>query len=306
MRHDLLEVPSGATDVHAEFRPTGDRPLRFDLAEIEVRWDSDLATLWSHMTPSGAACFNRPMLRDLRLWQEAIAEGFGGSNSTLKFLVLGSRVPGIFSLGGDLETVLSLIRLRDVDGLTDYARLCTQILHRNLHALNLDIVTIGLLQGDAVGGGLETALSFDVLIAERQVTFSLPEAAFGLFPGVGAHSILTRRLGASAANRIILAGRSYSAEELHELGLVHILAEPGEGEQAATAFIRDNIKVQRGRVGAFRAARQVNPLGIDELDGIARIWAETAVAMTEENIQVMQRLSLLQRRRSRVSVRKPA
>jgi DSF synthase len=306
MRHELIEAPREATVSIGASPLPGGRPLRFDLAEIDVRWDSEIATLWSYMTPTGMACFSRSMLRDLRLWQDAVIENFAEPASGLKFLVLGSHVPGIFSLGGDLDTVLSLIRERNVDGLTDYAHLCTHILHRNLNALDLDIVTIGLLQGDAVGGGFETALSFDVLIAERQVTFSLPESAFGLFPGVGAHSILVRRLGASVADRMIQNGRSFTAEELHEMGLVHVLAEPGEGEQATATFIRENMKRHRGRVGASRASRRVNPIAIEELNQIARIWAETAVAMTEENMNVMQRLSLLQRRRSRVSAMRPA
>lgn len=306
MRPDIFEQSREASASVESSPPPGGRPLRFDLGEMDVRWDSELATLWSYMTPTGLACFSRSMLRDLGLWQDAIAENFGVAEAGLKFLVLGSKVPGIFSLGGDLEAVLSLIRERDVDGLTDYAHLCTRILHRNLHALNLDVVTIGLLQGDAVGGGFETALSFDVLIAERQVTFSLPESAFGLFPGVGAHSILVRRLGASLADRVIQTGRSFSAEELHTMGLVHVLAEPGGGEKAAADFIRENMKRQRGRVGASRAVRRVNPIELDELNHIARIWAETAAAMTEENMNVMQRLSLLQRRRSRGSIMKPA
>ena len=46
------------------------------------------------------------------------------------------------------------------------------------------MVTIGLAQGDALGGGFESLLSFNVIIAERDARFGFPENIFGLFPGM--------------------------------------------------------------------------------------------------------------------------
>jgi DSF synthase len=56
----------------------------------------------------------------------------------------------------------------------------------------LPILTVGLVQGAALGGGFEALLSFDYVVAERDATFGLPEILFGLFPGMGAHSLLSR------------------------------------------------------------------------------------------------------------------
>ena len=72
-----------------------------------------------------------------------------------------------------------------------------RILHRNMLGLGLPLITIALVQGEALGGGFESILSFDVVIAERDARFGLPEAMFGLFPGMGAHSFLSRRLGSA-------------------------------------------------------------------------------------------------------------
>jgi len=269
-------------------------PSRFDLVEIEVSYDQTTKTLWSFMTPTLRPAFNPLLLRDLQAWQIEIQRTFTGNEAGLQYLVLGSRVPGIFNLGGDLGIVADLIEQRDANGLTRYANLCVEILYRNLTGLDLSAVTIALIQGETVGGGFETALSFDVIVAERQARFSLPENAFGLFPGVGAHSILTRRLGAAKAEDIMLAGKIFSAEELFDMGLVHVLAEPGQGEAAVADYISRNGKRQRGHLGVYRASREVNPIEIDELRRVAHIWVDTALEIGPQHIKVMRRLASIQ------------
>ncbi|HEU0134949.1 MAG TPA: hypothetical protein VFR28_09005, partial [Allosphingosinicella sp.] len=82
-------------------RPAG--TCLFDLGQLEVRWEAALGTLWTHMTPLARPNFNRGMLRDFQRWQAEIAREFADPKEGLKYLVLGSRFPGIFNLGGDLE-----------------------------------------------------------------------------------------------------------------------------------------------------------------------------------------------------------
>ncbi len=86
-----------------------------------------------------------------------------------------------------------------------------------------------MVHGDALGGGFETVLSCDVVIAERGAKFGLPEVLFNLFPGMGAYSLLCRRLDGARAQKLMLSGRIYTAEELEEMGLVDLVVEPGEG-----------------------------------------------------------------------------
>ena len=107
---------------------------------------------------------------------------------------------------------------RDRAALLRYGRACINILYRNMVGLNLPMITIGLVQGDALGGGFESLLSFNVIVAEKGARFGLPETVFGLFPGMGAHAFLTRRLGAAQAERMILTGGIYTAEEMYALG----------------------------------------------------------------------------------------
>lgn len=274
---------------------------RFDLSELEVSWDATTGTLWTFMTPSGRPAFNPMILRDMQAWQQEIRRAFAApSDEPLKYLVLGSRYPGVFNLGGDLEFVANRAEARDLGALVAYGNTCVDVLYQNMIGLDLPIVTIALIQGDAIGGGFESALSFDVLVAERGARFSLPENSFGMFPGVGAHSILTRRLNAAQAERLMLSGRVYSAEEMYDLGLVHILAEPGEGEQAVQRYIAQNGRRQTGQFGVYRASREINPITLDELQRVVKIWAETALRLQPIEIRMMRRLAAAQARISMV------
>jgi DSF synthase len=270
-------------------RPAGTR--LFDLGQLDVRWESPLATLWTFMTPVDRPNFNRPMLRDFQRWQAEIGREFADPSEGLKYLVLGSRFPGVFNLGGDLELFAGFIAAGDRDGLVRYGRSCVSILHNNLRRLELPIVTIALVQGDALGGGFEAVLSFNVVVAERGVKFGLPEIAFGLFPGMGAHSLLSRKVGLALAEEMMLSNRLYTAEELHEMGLVHVLAERGRGEEEVRAYIAKNGRRQAGQRGIYHASTVSDPVTLEELNAIVEIWADSALCLSEMDLKLMRRLA---------------
>ena len=194
-----------------------------------------------------------------------------------------------------------LIRERNRDGLLRYGYRCVEILNRNLHALNLPILTIGLVQGQALGGGFEALLSFDFLIAERGSTFGLPEVTFGLFPGMGAHALLSRKLGTALADRMILANETYTAEDMYELGIVHQLAEPGEGVNAARDFMAKSDRRHAGLVNARKAMRVSSPIPLSEFREIVDLWADAALQLREQDLKLMQRLAGAQARLARAS-----
>lgn len=270
----------------------------FDLGQLDVSFDERSQTLWTFMTPEGRPSFNLAMLRDFRTWQTEISRLYGSGETELKYLVLGSRFPNVFSFGGDLNLFAGYIRAGDRISLVEYGRACVSILHRNMNCLGLPIVTIGLVQGEALGGGFEALLSFNVLIAEKSARFGLPEIAFGLFPGMGAHSLLTRKIGAAIAERMVLSGETFSAQEMYELGIVHTVVEDGEGEAAVESYIRANSRRHAGNAGAFRAAREVDPVSLDELNTIVDIWADTALKLREKDLKLMTRLVNAQTRLS--------
>jgi DSF synthase len=290
----VTEGRGGPHPVQQLERPAGTR--LFDLGQLEVRWEAETGSLWTHMTPVDRPNFNRAMLRDFQRWQADIGREFEDPQAGLKYLVLGSRFPGIFNLGGDLELFARFIDAGDREGLVRYGRDCVSILHNNMRRLELPIVTIALVQGDALGGGFEAVLSFNLIVAEKGSRFGLPEIAFGLFPGMGAHSLLSRKIGLSRAEEMMLSNRLYSAEEMHEMGIVHILAEPGCGEEAVRAYIAKNGRRHAGHRGIYHASSITDPITLEELNSIVEVWADSALCLTDGDLKLMRRLGSAQTR----------
>ncbi len=271
----------------------------FALEELDVLYEAGQRAIWTFIHPKGRPSFTPPMLSDFELWQQLIAQGFGPGRVPLDFLILGSRAPGVFCYGGDLQLFADLIRAGNRDGLIVYGNRCVDILHRNIHALDLPMLTIGLVQGQALGGGFEALLSFDFIIAERGATFGLPEVVFGLFPGMGAHPLLSRKLGTAMADRMILSDETYSAEQLYELGLVHQLAQPGDGAAAVREFMAKTGRRHAGVVAARRAMRVAAPIEKSEFYRIVELWADAALQLSERDLKLMLRLAGVQERQAK-------
>jgi DSF synthase len=284
--------PTGPELEQQPFNLTKDRDARrlFELEQLEISWDKQTGALWTFMRPRGRPSYNLGLLEDLHAGQREITAAFADHPDDLRYLVLGSRTPGVFNLGGDLDYFLAKIRARDHAALVSYGESCVRILHRNLNTLDLPMITIGLAQGDAFGGGFETLLSFNVIIAERPAKFGFPESIFGLFPGMGAYSLLARRADASFAEEMMLSGRTYTAEEMKEAGLVHIVVEPGQGFEAVREYMQANKRRHAGARGVYRAGRVVNPISLDELDRIVAIWADSCLQLSDRDLKLMQRL----------------
>jgi DSF synthase len=262
----------------------------FDLTDLETAFDPELGTLWTYMRQRSRPSFNPELLAAFDQWQDDIVAAHGSGAMPIRYLVLGSRFPGVFSLGGDLDLFATHIRRGDRDALVRYGRACVRILHRNMLSLERPIITIGLVEGDALGGGFEALLSFNVVIAERGTSFGLPETNFGLFPGMGAHCFLSRRLGSARAEQMILSGRSYSAEELYDLGIIHALADRGQGRAEVETYIRQNRRRHSGHCAIYEASRSVNPLPLAELEAVVDLWADAALRLTETDLKLMRRL----------------
>ena len=273
----------------------------FALDELDVLYTTEQRALWTFMRPVGRPSFTPPMLADFEQWQKLILEGFGPGRTPLDFLILGSRAPGVFCYGGDLQLFAELIRAGNRAGLVHYGRRCVEILERNIHALDLPLITIGLVQGQALGGGFEALLSFDFIIAERGSMFGLPEVVFGLFPGMGAHPLLSRKLGTAMADRMILSDQTYSAEQLYDLGVVHHLAEPGQGVAAVRAFMAKSQRRHAGIVASRRAMRVASPIALAEFYAIVDLWADAALQLSDKDLKLMQRLAGAQERQAKAA-----
>jgi DSF synthase len=264
---------------------------------MNVIFDPAIKTYWAAMRPSSRPVITRELLKDMRSVQDAIAEILRDNDQMVEYLVLRSEQAGVFNLGGDLHLFADRIRAKDRAGLQAYAYACIDVLYRNARAFDVPMVTIALVQGDALGGGFETALSFDVIVAERGAKMGLPEVLFNLFPGMGAYSFLSRKIGMAAAEKLIMSGKVYTAEELYDLGVVNILADDGDGVSAVTDYIASTRRKGNAHRAMSRVKRQVNPVTYDELRSIVDIWVDAALQLGEQDLKKMARLTSAQLRR---------
>ena len=193
-------------------------------------------------------------------------------------------------MGGDLALFSKLIREQNRHQLLDYATQCIDVLYLYSVNLHLPITTIALVEGAALGGGFECALSGNVLIATENAEMGFPEIRFNLFPGMGAYSFLARACGPGMAERMIANGRIYSARELHEMGIVHFIGETGKGVESAEKFMKQHQQFGNG----FRALQQVkqcfNPMNYQELLKITEIWVDAALRLNDDNLRFIDRL----------------
>ncbi len=260
--------------------------------QMATRFDADYGALWCYMDPKPRPCFNPELLAEIGRFVATIglvnrSEKGGGP---IHFTVLASRTPGVFSLGGDLALFIESARGKNREVLRRYARSCIEIVHSGVVGYDLPVTTISLVQGDAMGGGFEAALCNHVVVAERSARFGLPEVMFNLFPGMGAYSLLARRVGAVQAERMILGGRLFEAAELHEMGVVDVLAADGEGEKAVYEYMAQHSRRRNAYQSVIMARQRVHPITLRELTEIADMWVEAALSLETRDIRLMERL----------------
>lgn len=270
-----------------------------NFTQFTTRYDPETSAIWCWMCPTPRPCINTRILDEVALLQAQLTATYNSQSSgsiwPFRHLILASKIPGIYSLGGDLELFKHCINNNDKETLRNYANKCINLLHQNINNLDLPITMVALIQGQALGGGLETALSCDVIIAERGSQMGFPEILFNLFPGMGAYNLLARRIGPSLAERVILSGKIYSAEEFYEMGIVDILAGKGEGEEAVEKYLGSHNQ-SHNTIRAMKRIRQlVHPVTHQNLSEIVDIWVDAAMGLSKKDLARLERLLHVQK-----------
>jgi DSF synthase len=153
------------------------------------------------------------------------------------------------------------------------------------------------VQGDALGGGFEAALSCHTIVAEEGVGMGLPEVLFDLFPGMGAYSFLCKRIPPHKAEQLMLSGDVLSSDELHKMGLVDVLVPRGQGMQAVEDVIRGNRRIPHARSAMHKVRAMAQPVTLEEMMAITEVWVDTALQLGEKSMRTMERLVRAQYRR---------
>ncbi|HTK89463.1 MAG TPA: enoyl-CoA hydratase/isomerase family protein [Verrucomicrobiae bacterium] len=191
-------------------------------------------------------------------------------DSTRVVIVTGA--PPIFSAGADAPFKKGMSEEERRRMFTSRKSQFRRLFERaNVLLENLEQVTIGALNGHAVGGGWGLALACDFRIAAAEAEFWIPEVDLGVPLGVATTTRFVRLLGPALAKEVIIGGRRYSAAECLTLGLVHAV-HPAAGLAGAVQAYAERLAAKPFRPMAEMKAR---------INALARTGIPEVNAMTE-------------------------
>lgn len=149
------------------------------------------------------------------------------TDNNIKVVIFRSLVKGIFCAGADLKERLSLPS-------SEVGRRVADI--RNLANIieNVPVPVIAAVDGAALGGGFELALSCDFIISASNSIFGLVETRLGIIPGAGGTQRLTRAIGGPLAKELIYTARLLKAQEALRYGAVNRISE--QNDEGTSAY----------------------------------------------------------------------
>jgi enoyl-CoA hydratase/carnithine racemase len=174
-------------------------------------------------------------------------------DNALSSVILTSSVVKAFCVGADLK---------ERAGFTDHdLRRQRPIIEDAFGAVrNLPIPTIAAVEGYALGGGCELALSCDLIVASENAVFGLPEVGLGLIPGGGGTQLLPRRVGWNRAADLIFTGRRIDANDAFRIGIADRLVEAGTARETALQLA---VEIAANSPVSLRAAKLALRRGFD-------------------------------------------
>ena len=139
---------------------------------------------------------------------------------------------------------------------------------------------IAALNGHALGGGLELAVTADIRICEVQAKIGLPESGLGMIPGWSGTQRLVKRLGGRVARRLALTGEIVTAETALSLGIVDQVVEKG-GALAAAKVVAERV-LTRGPVANMVVKQLINAAEDEDRAAILETLATSLVSYTDD------------------------
>jgi DSF synthase len=247
------------------------RPYRF----LRLEWTSDLSLLRVRTCVTPIQCFSLAGIAEMQRVLDDI-----------------SLNPGLVR-----HLVSLLVRAQDADSLRLYGRKCIDMVWWLETAAQRGVHTTVLVQGDTLGGGLESVMPFHKVIFERSAQAGFPEVLFNLFPGMGAWHYTIRKAGFAVANDMVLSGKLYTAEQLYRRSLVDLVVDDGRGEAALDHVVRTIDPRLRGTLVALQGQRLAAPITYESLAETVDLWAQAALSLTTRDLRLMERLARAQVRK---------
>lgn len=182
---------------------------------VLVEKNNFIATVIVHK-PEALNALNSQVLRDLDQAFETLS-----TDDQVRVVILTGSGEKAFVAGADIKEINSL----DFDSALEFAKLGQEVF---LKIENFPKPVIAAVNGFALGGGLELALSCDFIWASQKAKLGLPESTLGLMPGFGGSVRLARRVSAGYAKQMTYSGDMITADEALRIGLVNRVCAPEE------------------------------------------------------------------------------
>lgn len=180
----------------------------------------------------GILTLNRPQQLNALNWDlinelATAAEEFD-QDEAIRCIILTGAGDKAFAAGADIKEMAGQTPVTMMTGpFSGWERL------RRIHT-----PMIAAVGGYAFGGGCELAMHCDIIVASETAKFGQPEINLGIIPGAGGTQRLARTVGKFVAMEMVLTGRTFSAQELYQLGLVNHVVPAGQHLEKAKEIAR--------------------------------------------------------------------
>lgn len=236
--------------------------MAYETLNFEVKGSVGYLTI---NRPSAMNALNSQVLREMTAFADE------HQKSALRCIIISGAGDKAFVAGADIKEMESMSE-------AEAARFAQngQAAFNAIESISCPV--IAAVNGFALGGGMELALSCDIILASEKAKFGLPEVSLGLLPAFGGTQRLARSAGLFKAREMIFTGNFYSAQDLKDVGIVAKVCAPdallSEAEtMAATIATRSPIGIAAAKNAINKGFDRLLSEGLDvEVQSFAKLF----------------------------------
>ncbi len=210
--------------------------------------------------PDAMNALNETVVRQI---DEAFSQA--ESDNDIKAIVL-EGAGKAFVAGADIKFFIDCIKEDRLDDNLAFTTHGQEVLNRIDDSKKL---VVAKMDGLALGGGLELALSTDVIVATPKAAMGFPETGIGIYPGLGGTQRTSRFIGKELSKYLIFSGRIISAKDAHAIGLVDYICSPDEIDDKIRSLIAEGATQNRGK----------------DTESLPEDWRRLKALFADENIE---------------------
>lgn len=267
------------------------------LPQVDIAYEPAIKALWVTAKPEPKPVFTPTLVSSLTRVQDALTHLYGGDkarNAPVRYMICRSEGP-VCTLGGDLDFFLDCIAKGDREALQSYADGTVTGAIWNASGGHGAFITLAMVHAKAIGGGIDAARSCQVMVAESHASFSYPEVKFNHFP-ITAVPVLSRRMGRLEAEKVLLTGDEFSAEDFMRRGGLEAVVPTGESEGWIRKYCAETLPIHAAR-SSLNTLFYRDMRGFEEdLRVSAAMWVDCMLRMTPMEISKLQRIAQMQER----------